>query len=106
MYAQPQTLLLYYVKLSQSTFYNSLVVNGRNVKVTVLRGNVSLLSQFKYMNESVKESGEMALAGNYDRRAVTSLMYEAVGVTEVVGKGELLDNISLRTGFTDLTVVK
>lgn len=52
----------------------------------------------------------MALAGNDDRRVVTSLMYEAVGrgvgVTEVVGKGELLDNISLRTGFTDLTVVK
>lgn len=48
----------------------------------------------------------MALAGNDDRRAVTSLMYEAVGVTEVVGKGELLDNISLRTGFTDLTLVK
>lgn len=49
----------------------------------------------------------MALAVNDDRRAVISLMYEGVGrgvgVTEVVGKGELLDNISLRTGFTDLT---
>lgn len=52
----------------------------------------------------------MALAVNDDRRAVISLMYEGVGrgvgVTEVVGKGVLLDNISLRTGFTDLTVVK
>lgn len=46
---------VYYVKLFLNrvkALYNSLVVNGRNIKRTVLRGTLSLLSQFKYMNES------------------------------------------------------